>query len=764
MTKVAVVDKFPVKNGYSNVFSFEFDYYSLAGQKTTNGKVLKRDITLDFTQLEGYDYIILIGAEAAKFTAGITNITVSQGFLINDKWLPLTNPAMAKIKPEVRPAFEKAVSDIHAYIEGSHSGISDVETHYIDDANKAVRYLEKVINSDSKYIAVDTETTALYPRDGYLLGVSISHREKFGVYIDADCIDDKVTDLLQKLIDTKSIIMHNAKFDIKFMQYHLGLVFHEKTLEDTMILHYLLDETPGTHGLKALSIKYTDLGDYDRELDLFKVQYCKKHRIKQADFTYDLIPTDTLAVYAAKDTAATIELFNIFYKVVRESQQLFKVYRDIMIPGAMFLVDVEENGVPFDPERLAEANIKLTQEIEQAKEQIYTFKAVKDFEKDTGKLFNPNSPAQLRAVFFEYLKLPLPEKRTATGAVSTDKEVLEELGKIHDLPKTISTYKKKYKIKSTYIDKVILGLDKDRRLRTNFNLTSTTSGRLSSSGKLNMQQLPRDDKTVKRTIKANPGYVIISQDLKTAEMYIAAVLSGDENLKKVFSQGGDFHSSMAKIAFNVKAPVEEIKDKHNDLRQAAKAVTFGILFGSGPAKVAETIGRSVEEAQEIIAEYFRNFRKLKKWLDSQKQQIKAHGSLYSYFGRKRRLTNAFSQDRQISGHAIRSGVNFQIQSVSSDVNLLAGINSLKIIKKEKLDAKIFALVHDSIIAEVLIEHVDRYLEILKEQTQRDYGVSIPNYPMGIDVEKGEDYSFIEYDFSTEGYEEEDDEDELLKSN
>lgn len=762
MTKVAIVDKFPVKNGYSNVFDFEFDYYSLVDKKTSSGKVLKRDITLDFSQLEGYDYIILIGAEAAKFTAGITNITVSQGFLIDDKWLPLTNPAMAKIKPEVRPAFDKAVQDIHDYVAGNHSGVSNVETHYIDDAKKAKGYLNKIINSDTKYVAMDTETTALYPRDGYLLGVSLSHREKFGVYIDADCIDEEVTELFQKLIDSKTIIMHNAKFDIKFMQYHLGLIFHEKTMEDTMLLHYLLDETPGTHGLKALAIKYTDLGDYDRELDVFKSQYCKKHKIRQKDFTYDLIPTNVLSDYAAKDTAATIELFNIFYKVVSNSGNLFKAYRDILIPGTFFLVEVEENGVPFDKDRLQEANYKLIKEIDELKEKIYSFEEVKQFEKDHGKLFNPNSVQQLRVVFFEYLKLPIPDKRTDTGAISTDKEVLEELGQIHDLPKAIGEYKKKYKIKSTYIDKVILGLDKDGRLRTNFNLTTTTSGRLSSSGKLNMQQLPRDDKTVKRTIKAKEGYVIVSQDLKTAEMYIAAVLSDDENLKKVFSMGGDFHSSMAKIAFNIDAPVEDIKDLYGDLRQAAKAVTFGILFGSGAAKVGETIGKSTEEAQEIINEYYGKFKKLKKWLDSQKAQIKAHGSLYSYFGRKRRLTNAFSQDRQISGHAIRSGVNFQIQSVSSDVNLLAAINTSRLVKKENLDVKIFALVHDSIIAEVKVEHLERYLQILKQETQRDFGVSIPGHPMGIDVEIGEDYSFIEYDFSSDEYEEEELEDEFAK--
>lgn len=737
--KVAIVDNYPSSTKYKTLFDFEFDLFHLSS--TRKEKILKKDIDLDIEMvLSSYDYIVVIGAHAAKFVGKITGIVALQGYLVGEKFLPLTSPAMARIKPENLPAFEKAVTDINKYVSGEHKEDSVVEVVTIQDAKEALNIVKELNLSDEKYLAVDTETSSLHPRDGYVLGISLSNRENYGVYIDSDCLEDEVVKELQKLFLEKVCVFHNAKFDIKMLQYHFNFKFKE--VHDTMILHYLLDETPGTHGLKQLAIKYTDLGDYDRSLDEFRVSYCKKYGIKRADFTYDLIPFDTLAEYAAIDTAATIQLFNIFYPIVMKSRNLSKAYTDIMIPSMLFLLEMEENGVPFSKERLMEAQKIFSKDIQILRDKFYQMEAIKTFESSSGKIFNPNSVYHLREIFFNILKLPIPLKRTDTGAISVDAEVLGELAQIHALPKLISQYKKKLKIKSTYLDKILIGIDSDNRLRTGFNLTSTTSGRLSSSGKLNMQQLPRDDKTVKRCIVARKGYEIISQDLKTAEMYVAAVLSEDVNLRKVFIDGGDFHSSIAKIAFNIRCPVEEIASKHPDLRQAAKAVTFGILFGSGPAKVAETIGKSTEEAQEIINEYFGNFPKLKKWLDLQKQLIKQNGALYSAFGRKRRLKNAFSSDRKIAGHAVRSGVNFQIQSVSSDLNLIAAFNTQTRVKKEKLDVKIFALVHDSIIAEVKIEHKERYLQIMKEETQRDMGVSIPNSPIGIDVEIGLDYSFI----------------------
>jgi DNA polymerase I-like protein with 3'-5' exonuclease and polymerase domains len=208
-------------------------------------------------------------------------------------------------------------------------------------------------------------------------------------------------------------------------------------------------------------------------------------------------------------------------------------------------------------------------------------------------------------------------------------------------------------------------------------------------------------------------------DLKTAEMYIAAVLSQDKALMKVFQGGGNFHSSIAKKVFSLTCPVEEVAEKHAALRQAAKAVSFGILYGASKYKIAYTVTKdlgksfSPEEAQDVIDDYFSAFPRLKKWIDENINDIKRKAYTYSYFGRKRRLPNVYSSDGGVSGHSVRSGLNFLIQSPSSDINLLGAMDASASIRATGLDVYIFALVHDSIIAEVKDEHIEDYKKILK---------------------------------------------------
>jgi DNA polymerase I-like protein with 3'-5' exonuclease and polymerase domains len=358
---------------------------------------------------------------------------------------------------------------------------------------------------------------------------------------------------------------------------------------------------------------------------------------------------------------------------------------------------------------------------------------------------------QLRTILFDYLGLQHNGKKTATGAISTDAEVLKELADQHPLPAAILKVRQLGKIQNTYIQKILPELDKDGRIRTNFNLIFTTSGRLSSSGKFNAQQIPRDDPIIKGCIAAPVGYKIVSQDLTTAEMYYAAVLSGDANLQKVFSGGGDFHSTIAHMVFALPCPVEDVKKLYPAMRQSAKAISFGILYGSGAKKVSETVTKatgeyySLEQAQEDIKAYFSKFSKLKRWLDSRKEFIQANGYTYSFFGRKRRLPNVFSSDKGIASHEVRSGINAEVQSLASDMNLFGAMATANEVKAKNLDANIFMLVHDSIVALVKDEHVEEYCEILKRNTQQDLGCSIKGHPIGVDQDIGQDYSFDHFE-------------------
>ena len=502
-----------------------------------------------------------------------------------------------------------------------------------------------------------------------------------------------------------------------------------------MLLHYSLEEAVGTHGLKPLALRFTDLGDYERELDEYKKTFARKNKIKLEDFNYGMLPVDILGPYACKDADGTFQLYEKFKPLVENNKRFNRLYNEILIPATKSLMMLENNGGPIDVTALESLDKNYAIDIEECQNEIFLNEAVQRFERIYEKTFNPNSTAQLRELFFTILKLK-PTKKTATGAWSVDKEVLQELK--HPLAEAVLDLREKNKLRGTYIANILKGIDKDERLRSGFNIQGTTSGRLSSSGVLNYQNIPRDNKDIKKMFKARPGFTIVQGDLGTAEVYYAAALSGDRFLQKAFIDKLDFHSYVAKQIFNLPCEVNQVKSSFPDKRQHAKAITFGIMYQAGPAKIAETAEVQTAEARLFINKYFKEARELKRFIDSSNTFIENNAYIYSFFGRKRRLPEAKSTNQGVSKHAIRSGVNFLVQSVASDINLLGLIELTDWIKQENIGNQIipFTVVHDSIVAEVKEELVDDYIIKVKEFIQKDRGCSIPDCPIGMDFEIG----------------------------
>ena len=748
--KVALVETKPSKTNFRREFddAFEFDRYQLCSDPSVK-KVLKKlcDIEID---IDAYDWIILVGSDALKYFTKINSVTEYSGKKVDEKFLPVINPAMLGFKPEAKPVWDSSKESIIKYIAGEIADvvIDESVAFGIQDTGEANEFIRRAIEHPTPYIALDSETTGLYPRDGYMLGISLCYDGVSGAYIDTECFSSETERLLQELFSKKTVIFHNAKFDIAFFEYHFNFKF--PSFEDTMLLHYLIDENPGGHGLKPLSIKYTVYGDYEKPMYAWIDEYRKEHKILKSDFQWSAIPFEIMKLYAGMDALCTFLLFEKFEQI-KKNKRLAWVYDNILIPGTRMLIDIQDNGVPFDLPRLTMAQDIMQNDIDAAIAKLYENDKITRFEEIQGKEFNPNSPMQLRKLLFDFLGLTSPGKKTGTGAQSTDAEVLKELADQSDVPALILDIRQKSKIKNTYLDKIIPQLDRDSRLRTGFNLHTTTSGRLSSSGKLNMQQLPRDNPAVKGCIKAAPGNKIVAMDLTTAEVYVAALLAEDKALIEVFKSGGNFHSTIAKRVFGLPCPVEDVAELFKEKRQAAKAVTFGIMYGAGPAKISEQVTKdsgkyfSKHEASEVISEYFKAFHKLKSWLELNQRSIEANGFIYSFFGRKRRLANVASQDKVIKSHAIRSGLNFLVQSAASDINLLGCIDMNAYIKSSGMKARIFALVHDSVLAEVPEEEVEHYNEKLKEFIQLDRGLSIPGAPIGCDFEISDDYSMGKFE-------------------
>ena len=749
MTKVALIEKTRSRTDFDGRFdnAFEYDRYALCSASTKK-KVLKKDVDIEIN-IDDYDWIILIGSESLKYYTKVNSITEYSGRCIDDKFLPAINPAMLAFKPEARPLWEESKSNIIKYISGElkMEKLDEDMCYGITETEELHKFLQNAIDHDNQWVAVDTETTGLYPRDGYILGISMSYEKDHGAYISTDCIDEKAEHLFQFLFNHKIVVFHNAKFDVAMLEYHFGFSFPR--FEDTMLLHYCLEEQPGTHGLKQLAMRFTPYGDYEQPMHDWIDGYRKANRILKDNFTWDTIPFDIMKVYAAMDAVVTLLVFERLYPAVKKNSKLFNVYQTILLPACRFLTDVQDAGVPFDSERLEKSRALMQEDIDEAVRQLYEFDAVKTFERIKGKEFNPNSTVQLRELLFDFVGLKPTGIKTGTGAHSTNAEVLNILAEEHEIPKHILSIRQKSKIKNTYLDKILPQLDRDGRLRTGFNIHSTTSGRLSSSGKMNMQQIPRDNPIVKGCIRAKEGNKIVAMDLTTAEVYVAAVLAKDEALMDIFRSGGNFHSSIAKLVYNLDCEVDAVVDYFPTERQAAKAVTFGIMYGAGAAKISEQVTKdsgkyfSKTEAQEVIDDYFNEFHKLRTWIDKSSKFIRDNGFIYSHFGRKRRLPNVKSDNRGIASHEVRSGLNFLVQSIASDINLLGAVDTHNKIKDKP--AKIFALVHDSILAEVREDYIEEYSDILLECVQKDRGISIPGSPVGCDFEIGDDYSMGKFE-------------------
>ena len=750
MANVALIETKPSRTNFTREFdgAFEFDQFQLCSDPSIK-KVLKRDCDIEIDTDE-YEWVILVGSDALKYFTKINSVTEYSGKKVEKKFLPVINPAMLAFKPEARRTWEDSKANIIGYIRGElEDAVIDSSIAWgIQDTEEANEFIRCAIKDPCPYVALDSETTGLYPRDGHMLGISLSYNGKCGAYIDTDCFDDSTESLLQTLFNEKAVIFHNAKFDMAFFEYHFNFKFPK--FEDTMLLHYLIDENPGTHGLKQLAMKFTPYGDYEKPMYDWIDQYRKENGILKADFQWGWIPFEVMQTYAAMDAVVTFMVYEKFVKI-KQNKKLCWVYDNILIPGTRFLTDAQDNGVPFDKKRLYTAQNIMQDDIDNAIAALYKDERVRKFEQIQGKEFNPNSTLQLRKLLFDFLGLNPTGKKTGTGADSTDAEVLKELSAQSPVPQLILDIRQKSKIKNTYLDKIIPQLDRDSRLRTGFNLHGTTSGRLSSSGKLNMQQLPRDNPAVKGCIKAAAGSKIVAMDLTTAEVYVAAKLAEDEALMDVFRSGGNFHSTIAHTVFKLPCAVEDVAELYSDRRQAAKAVTFGIMYGAGPAKISEQVTKdsgkyfSKNEAAEVINDYFKTFHKLKSWIETNQKFIEQNGFTYSYFGRKRRLPNVASEDKGIKSHSIRSGLNFLVQSAASDINLLGAIDMSAFIKSQRMKSKIFALVHDSILAEVPEDEIDFYCEMLKKFIQMDRGISIPGAPVGCDFEIGDDYSMGKFE-------------------
>lgn len=724
----------------------EFDY--LVQTPSENGKIYKKDIEFDYLRLLDEEPWIVVGAEVLKHifrASGITKLSGTyQRFDSKEadssiKVGCLVDPKIVFTYPEKEIEITKAILSLKNNKNVPGEGL-DIEIYPNVEDLETFPELDRIFASD--IIAYDLETSHLNPHRGEILGAVIAPSEKLSAYIRWT---PKNVEILRERLKGKTLIGHNYKFDFKWSLHH-GLDLSDNKFHDTAILAYLSGKEKEI-GLKPLALRYTPFGYYDQELEKEKKKYCKIYKCKVGDFTYDLLPPEVLGQYACYDGLATHYLYtNTFGELQTTFAKPYKILREATIEVAY----MELNGAPIDVDYLTNLEAEYREKVENLGKKLFSEIATLKGTTLDELEFNINSPAQLRTLLFNDMGLT-PIKETDSGQPSTDSETLEKLAETTDNPlfKNLLDYRKASKFYNTYILNFKENLDYDNHVRTSFNLLTTASGRLSSgkdkneasmsSKTLNFQNIPARQKAIKKLITARPGYVILNQDLKNAELWLVGVLANEESILNAFRNGEDIHSSTAVDVFGLDCTPEEVKDKYPDHRQYAKTVNFAILYLAGPGRIASELGISYRKAKKLIEKWFRARPKVKKWLDTSIANVRKTGEIHTCFGRYRYSPEVFSTVQYIKEHNVKSLINSLVQSPASDVNLIGFTKSMKEIRKYGLEANPIALVHDSIVLEIKKEHLEEVKEIIKRNIQ---WVMPADPPIGVDVEVGPNWGEV----------------------
>ncbi len=426
--------------------------------------------------------------------------------------------------------------------------------------------------------------------------------------------------------------------------------------------------------------------------------------------------------YAEKEENADLVSIENLAKVLRseiEVHGMTELLENIEMPLTEVLASMEETGICINKQGVENFGISLKEQIEETQQMIFD---------DAGHEFNISSPKQLGTVLFEELGLPA-KKKTKSG-YSTNAEVLEELRNQSPIVDNVLKYRQYTKLNSTYVSGLIDKIAPDGRIHTCFKQTETRTGRISST-KPNMQNIPVRTELgsqMRKFFTAAPGKTLVDADYSQIELRVMAHLCGDENMISAFTSGEDFHTSTAAQVFDM--PVFMVTP---EMRSAAKAVNFGIIYGIGAFSLSKDIGISVAQAKKYISDYMARFPKVKSFTESVVEEAVKTGCVATMFGRKRRIPELSSSNKMLQAAGKRIAMNTPVQGTAADLIKIAMINVYRRLKEEIPDARLILQVHDELILEVSPEDAQMAAEILKEEMQGVYEMKVP---LAVDVHTG----------------------------
>jgi DNA polymerase-1 len=544
----------------------------------------------------------------------------------------------------------------------------------------------------AELVAFDTETTSLDAMRAEIVGLSFSVKPGEACYIPlAHSYGDAPTqlpidDVLAKLkpwFENPAIqkLGQHIKYDRHVMANH-GIEV-KGYAHDTMLQSYVL-EVHKPHGLASLAERHVGRKGLNYE-DL-----CGKgaHQIP-----FSQVDVVRATEYSCEDSDMTLDVHQALWPRLQADDKLRFIY-ELEIASSEALYRIERNGVLIDGPTLAAQSHELGQRIVALETQAHEL---------AGQIFNLGSPKQIGEIFFTKLGLPIV-KKTATGAPSTDEEVLEKLAEDYPLPAKILEHRSLAKLKGTYTDKLAqLALPRTGRVHTHYAQAVAVTGRLSSNDP-NLQNIPirtPEGRRVREAFVAPPGCVIASADYSQIELRIMAHISDDAALLKAFHEGLDVHRATAGEIFGV-SPQEVSSEQ----RRYAKVINFGLIYGMSAFGLAKALGIDNTAARNYITRYFERYPGVKRYMDDTREQAKAQGYVETVFGRRLYLPEINSPNGPRRAGAERAAINAPMQGTAADLIKMSMVKVQQVLDAEQRGIKMVMQVHDELVFELPETQVD----------------------------------------------------------
>jgi len=567
------------------------------------------------------------------------------------------------------------------------SGLSKATTLHYDTIftwPQLDEWLAKIEAAD--LVAVDTETTSLDEMVAEIVGISFSVKPGEAAYIPlthnySDAPEQLPREeVLAKLKpwlengDKKKLGQH-VKYDRHVFANH-GIDFRGYA-HDTMLQSYVL-EVHKPHSLASLAERHLGRSGIAYEAITGK----GAHQISFAQ-----VAVDKAAEYSCEDSDQTLDVHLALWPKLEVDAKLAFIY-DLEMKSSEALFRIERNGVLIDSALLAKQSAELGQRIVQLEREAHDL---------AGQPFNLGSPKQIGEILFTKLGLPVV-KKTASGAPSTDEEVLEKLADDFPLPAKLLEHRSLSKLKGTYTDKLpLMVLARTGRVHTHYAQAVAITGRLSSNDP-NLQNIPvrtEEGRRIREAFIAAPGHAIASADYSQIELRIMAHISGDEALIRAFTDGLDVHRATAAEVFGV--ATDQVT---NEQRRYAKVINFGLIYGMSSFGLARNLGIEKSAAANYIQRYFERYPGVKQYMDETRESAKRTGYVETVFGRRLYLPEINSPNGPRRGGAERQAINAPMQGTAADLIKLSMVKIQNVLDEQKRATKMIMQVHDELVFEV----------------------------------------------------------------